>query len=411
LPPLFRKERIWGIFPAALMPAIAGLLLCLPSPACASDLRLGGYLKSLDLYAQSPPQSGIPAGEISANRLRLDLSGASAAGVDVELSAENLLLYTDPAGLVPLPGASVNRALDLEKNWNEGGDFQNQLFVDRLNLRIERAGVEWTLGRQAIGFGRIAIFSPLDVIAPFPPDALDTDVRPGVDALRAVHYFGLGGQLGAVAVLGDGSDNNSYLATVSHNLHGVDLLILAGSLRRRPMAGVGVAGSLGGLGLKGEIAAYDGRDVGKAAGDLHGSFAIGAVETWYRFDCGLVLLTEYLYNGPGVDGARDYPKVLAAAPFTEGLSFLLGRHYLLAGPSYEFHPLVEGNALLIWNLEDNSFLLRPLLDLSLSDDLTLQLFWSFSEGHRPRRIFGTAVPRSEFGTAGDSGGLLLKYFF
>lgn len=377
----------------------------------ADDLRLGGYVKSLDLYTEAPPASGIPSGKISANRLRLDLTGAASEGIDIELSAENLLLYTDPAGRIPLPRASVNRRLDLEKNWDEEGRFQNQLFIDRLNLRTEGIGAQWTLGRQAIGFGRIALFSPLDVIAPFPPDALDTDVRPGVDALRAVRYFGLGGQVGGVAVFGDGSENNSYLATFSLNVRGIDLLALAGSLRERPMAGFGLAGSLGGLGLKGEIAAYDGRDVGDGGGDRYVSFAIGAVETWYRFDNGLVLLTEYLYNGVGTDEPQDYPLVLTAAPFAEGLSFLLGRHYLLAGPSYEVHPLFKVNGLLIWNLEDDSFLLRPLLDFSLSDNFVLQAFWSFSEGRKPRRIFGLPVPRSEFGTAGDSGGLLLKYFF
>jgi len=382
-----------------------------PGLVLADDLRLGGYLKTLDLYTESPPRSGLPSGEISSNRFRLDLTGAAAKGIDIELSAENILLYTDPAGLVPLPRASVNRRLDLEKNWNEGGRFQNQLFVDRLNLQTEQLGVQWTLGRQAIGFGRIIIFSPLDVIAPFPPDALDTDVRPGVDALRGVRYFGLGGQVGGIAVFGDDSEENSYLATFSLNVRGIDLLGLAGSLRERPMAGLGLAGSLGGLGLKGEVAAYDGKDVGEPGGDLHGSFAIGAVEAWYRFDSGLVLLTEYLYNGAGVGQPRDYPRVFLAAPFQEGLSFLAGRNYLLAGPSYEVHPLLEVNGLLIWNLDDRSFLLRPLLDLSLSDNLALQIFWNFSEGRKPKEVFGLAVPRSEFGSAGDSGGLLLKFFF
>jgi hypothetical protein len=400
-----------GAAPAKSVFFIFFFLLLTVCPTHASDLRPGGYLKSLDLYTESPPASGISSGKISVNRLRLDLTGTAAEGIDVELSAENLLLYTDPAGLIPLPRASVNRRLDLEKNWSEGGRFQNQLFVDRLNLRTERFGAQWTLGRQAIGFGRIAIFSPLDVIAPFPPDALDTDVRPGVDALRGVRYFGLGGQIGGVAVFGDGSENNSYLATFSLNVRGIDLLALTGSLRERPMAGFGLAGSLGGLGLKGEIAAYDGKDVGEAGGDRNGSFAIGAVETWYRFDNGLVLLTEYLYNGVGTGEPENYPQVLAAAPFAEGLSFLLGRHYLLAGPSYEVHPLLKANGLLIWNLEDDSFLLRPLLDFSLSDNLVLQAFWSFSEGRKPRQVFGLAVPRSEFGSAGDSGGLLLKYFF
>lgn len=392
---------------------LAGLLfalLLLPASS-GGALEYGGHFKSLDLHLQAPPGSGLPSGELSSNRLRLDLSGEAPGNFAWEFSAEDILRYTDPPGLVPLPRESVNRVLDLEKNWNQGERFANRLFVDRLSLRATLAGVEWTLGRQGIGFGRIVLFSPLDIIAPFPPDALDTDVRPGVDALRLVRYYGLGGQLGAVAVFGDGSENNSYFATFSHNVRGVDLLGLAGRLRERSMGGMGLAGQLGGMGLKGEAALYSGNDVGQTDGDLHDDFAIAGIEADYRFEGGLMLAAQYLYNGAGVDGPGDYPQAAASAPFREGLSFLLGRHYLLLAPSWEAHPLVTLGGILICNLEDDSFFVRPLVDISLSDNLALQLFWGFSEGTKPRRVFGVTVPRSEFGSSGDSGGLFLKYFF
>jgi hypothetical protein len=389
-------------------PAVAGA-----EPDGLSNVRAGGYLKTLDLYLQSAPDISASDGWLSANRMRFDLTGEMAADYDFEFSAENVFLYNDPAGLLILPGTSVNRALNLEKTWNSGGHFQDEVFIDRLNLKRSVSDTDFTLGRQAIGFGRIVLFSPLDVIAPFPPDALDTDVRPGVDAFRAVHYFGLGGQVGGVAVFGNQRQNDSFLGTFSFNLSGVDLLAMTGWLRGRPMGGLGLAGSLSGLGLKGEIAAYGGKDVGDPGGDLQDRFAIGAVEGWYRFDNGLVFLGEYLYNGAGGDSPEDYHRVAASAPYQEGLTFLLGRHYLLAGPSYEVHPLVTLEALLIWNLADSSFLLRPLADISLSDDLVLQLFWSWTQGRKPQINPGQAlsVPESEFGLAGDSGGLLLKYFF
>jgi putative ABC transport system ATP-binding protein len=152
-----------GAAPAKLM-----LLFFSHRPRLGQDSP-GGYLKSLDLYSESPPESGIPSGKISVNRLRLDLTGTAAEGIDVELSAENLLLYTDPAGLIPLPRASVNRRLDLEKNWSEGGRFQNQLFVDRLNLRTERFGAQWTLGRQAIGSASSTSSPPSTSSPTFPP--------------------------------------------------------------------------------------------------------------------------------------------------------------------------------------------------------------------------------------------------
>lgn len=398
-----------------LVPIFLLLLLLPPAVRGApfSDLLLGGHFKSLNIHLQPSPLDEESSGVLSSNRLRIDLTGTVVNTVDFELSAENILRYSNPPNRIPLPRDSVNRILDLEENISESGHFDGQFFVDRLNLKTDILGFEWTLGRQTIGFGRISLFSPLDIIAPFPPDALDTDVRPGVDAFRTVRYFGTGGQIGGVAIFGDCSENNSYLATFSHNLKGVDLLGLAGWLRDRPTAGFGIAVDIGGLGLKGEVVGHKGKDLSDPDGDLYRYFVTGAVEAWYRFKNDLVVLAEYLYNGSGKGNPEEYYEVLNSAPNQEGLNFLLGRHYLLAGPSYEAHPLVRIEGLLIWNLEDDSFFFRPLVDFSLSDNLDLQIFWAFTEGKKPNKdgLLPGTVLRSEFGSAEDYGGLFLKYHF
>lgn len=391
------------------------LLLLLPLTVVAgsmNDVKLGGHLKSLNLYLDRLPNSR-DEGLISSSSVRLDLTSRLANSYDFELSIEQQLLWSDPADAVELPRDSYNWLFAAEKSWNRGGRFESQLRLDRFNLRGETTGLSWAIGRQAIGFGRISLFSPLDVIAPFPPDALDIDVRPGIDAVRVTRYFGLGGQFGAVAVFGDLPRHNSYLLTFSENLGNLDLLLLGGSLRDRAMLGAGLAGELGPLGVKGEVSWYRGARVGQSSGDLHDDFAIGALEFWYRFGNGLVLLAEYLYNGPGSGDPGQYPQVAQSAPVAEGLSFLLGRHYLLLGPAYELHPLVTANGLLIYNLQDGSSLLRPQIAVSLSDNLQLDLFWAFAVGKKTQLDPQTGLLKmhSEFGSAGDSGGLLLRWYF
>ena len=179
------------------------------------------------------------------------------------------------------------------------------------------------------------------------------------------------------------------------------------------MLGGGIAGSVGTLGLKGEITIHKGREVNVPGGDLESSYLIGAVEAWYRFDNGMTLVTQYLYNGPGSDTPEEYPEILASAPLQEGLTYLLGKHYLLAAPSYELHPLATLQGLAIINLTDDSLLFRPMLDLSLSDNLSLQLFWTLHAGDKPEFVNPLLPPvvKSEFGLRGDSGGLFLKWFF
>jgi hypothetical protein len=140
---------------------------------------------------------------------------------------------------------------------------------------------------------------------------------------------------------------------------------------------------------------------------------IAAVEGWYRFANGMTLVAQYLHNGAGAKDPADYPQAALSAPIQEGLTSLLGRHYLLAAPSFELHPLVTLNGLLIWNLADDSWLLRPTLAISLADNLGLELFWTHLAGNSPRqRPFPLpAESRSEFGSQGDSGGFFLKWFF
>ncbi len=394
---------------------IPTLLLATALPVFSSPLQeavVSGHLKTLDLAYDKSPDSSLKSGFFSANSLRINLKTRINDAFEFDFALDNLLLYSDPPGQVALPTDSPNRRGDLEQSWKRGHRWSNQVGIDRLSLKGTINSFDWKIGRQAVGFGRIAIFSPLDIVAPFSPSALDTDTRPGVDALHGVHYFGLGGQIGGTLVFGDESDNNSYLLTFSDNHNGIDLLGIGGVLRDREMIGLGLAGSLGPLGVKGEISHYNGKNSGLPGGDLHDNFAIGALELWYRFDSGIIMLAEYLHNGAGAEDPADYLAAISSAPLAEGLSFLLGQQYLLLGPSWELHPLVTLTGLLIRNLEDDSTLLRPQILFSLGDNLSLDLFYSLNFGKKPQTLTPTvSIPQSEFGTAGDSGGLLLRWYF
>lgn len=408
LPPLTRLVLL------ALVVQLAADLLCPPAPAATEPPPLSGFLKTLNIYGKESPGGVFPSYRVSSNRARLSMQWPPGpADWGFETAFDYQFLWSDPADTVPLPDYDYNRHLDMDHTWQHGRHADSRLQVDRFNLQWHRGALDATVGRQAVGFGRILIASPLDVIAPFPPDALDTDVRSGIDAVRTIFNYGLDGQLGAIAIWGKESRYDSLLTTWTDNYSGVDLLMIGGRLRGRSMFGAGLAGSLGTLGLKGEFSIHKGRDVGQPGGDLYNSFTLAAAEIWYRFDNGISLVTEYLYNGPGVDDPEKYPEALASAPLQEGLSYLVGRHYLIAAPSYELHPLATLQGLLIYNLGDHSALLRPTLILSLADNLSLELFWTWYSGDPPRVAASGLVvePRSEYGMVGDSGGFFLKWYF
>ena len=403
----FRPLAILLALPFALVPN--GLLA-----AESATWELGGHAKSLNLYREGDPAGVIDDSFDSANNLRLDLARPLGKESRFEFAVEGQARYSDADALGMERENTANRRLDLEKSRWEERRFSQRGEIDRLNLSGSHSGFAWNIGRQAIGFGRIALASPLDIIAPFAPDALDTDVRPGIDALRAGRFFGRGGEIGAVAVFGPHKESNSYLLHGETNLAGVDLLALGGNLRGRDLLGGGFATQFMGMGIKGELAGYRGEGVGTPGGDPRDDFLQGALELDYRFAAGPLCALQYLHNGFGAKEPEDYPAIFLSAPIQEGLGYLLGRHYLLASISHDPHPLVTLGALGIWNLLDDSFLVRPLARISLGDNLSLELFWSFNQGASPKENespIRLVIPRSEFGAAGDGGGILLKYFF
>jgi len=402
----------YDIGPAPALGLLLALLwLLLPAPATAWESS--GHLKALFFATEAPP---LPFGEdgiLASGGLRLNLTHDLDERVRFEAAVDNQLLYRDPTQLAALPASPPGRLIDLEHDWSRTHEVSDRLQIDRLMLRGRNGPLDWSIGRQAIGFGRIVLVSPLDVINPFPPDAIDTDIRPGVDALRTLYSLDSGGQVGATAVFDDDASTSSALLSFADTLHDIDLLLLTGSLRSRPMLGLGAAGSLGTLGVKAEASYYHGEDVGQPGGDLYNNYALAALELWYRFDSGIVLLAEGLYNGVGSNRPADYPQVLQSAPLQEGLSTLLGKRYLLLAPSWEVHPLLSASALVIWNLGDDSALLRPQLALSLADNVSLDLFYAITLGPAPVLGPGPGALRirSEFGSYGDSGGALLRCYF
>jgi len=79
----------------------------------------------------------------------------------------------------------------------------------------------------------------------------------------------------------------------------------------------------------------------------------------------------------------------------------------------QLHPLLTIATFGMWNLDDNSWQLRPQLQISLSDNLSLDLAHSFNvgaglaTGARP----WIKIPQSEFGLYADTTSLFLRWYF
>ena len=108
-----------------------------------------------------------------------------------------------------------------------------------------------------------------------------------------------------------------------------------------------------------------------------------------------ISFVEYHFNGAGADAAADYLSQLGQTAYAQGTIYLLGRHYLSSGFSYQITPLLAATAQVLVNAGDGSAFILPRCEYSLVEDVFIQ-FGTFL-GTGASLATKTGRPRSEFG--------------
>jgi hypothetical protein len=326
-------------------------------------------------------------------------------------------------------GKKRYRALDEEWQWLSEDKVTATLGLDRFNLKIALPRADITVGRQAITFGKAYFWNPLDVYAPFDPAQFDRDYKAGVDALRldvpmgSFSGFTLVGVLGRELdstgnyVSGDGTWDacwygSSVLARFFTNFKGWDLAFQGGKIYGGYQLGGGLVGEIDVIAVRAEAAYFWADETlplpSPLEGDLIEDNFVGVLGLGHRFENTLSLELEYLYNGAG----DDDDLTSAFVRFQGGITLHMGQHLTGLLVSYDLLPILVGQLAFIYSLSDSSFLLQPLLNLSLTDDADLILGATINSGQRPEGdlIQGIEI-KSEFGTFPDLYFFQVKYYF
>lgn len=392
------------------------LALLIPARGRAADGKFtaGGYFKSY-LYSLAPARvRGFPAGQpggayaVTEDKLRLKTAWDGGSGVRAEAAYE--LIYTGrKSGLAaarPLgsgPGASW-RVADLGRFLSPssgGGSATSALAQD-----LDRAFITWSpssfdlyAGRQPLAFGSARAVNPTDVLAPYPFGTLDTEERPGVDALRVKLPWKEMGELDAGWLPGRdwAARAGAGFLRAKRDLAGLDLTLISAAFRGSLMAGANVERPAGGALLRLEAAqvwagSFSARRPGEdffrlSAGGEYNFNVLGGTDAWL----------EYHYNGAGAGSAGGYASRKTLTAYKDAGVYLAGRHYLSAGASAQLSALVAAAASVMINLGDRSFYAVPSLEWNAAQNLYLSAGALLPSG--PAAVFkgGAAVPVSEFG--------------
>jgi len=290
-------------------------------------------------------------------------------------------------------------------------------FADDPTLRLETEA-DWayaayaagpatvTVGRQPVTFGRGRLFRPWDVVARFSLTEVDTEYKPGADAVRVALSPASETTIDAVAVAGETvSDHDvemtargSALAlTFRQGWSGGEFSGLAALVRGDLVFGYGALFTFNAFDLYGEatltrtggsslpVPAAVGRRVPITRGLLGASF---------KPSSDLTLIPELYYDGFGARRSAGYLGVLASERVTLGEQVTLGRFYAGAALDWEAHPLLHATFLGLSNPLDPSALLSLALTYEAAENTRLVAGAYIPVGAGPDATFAAG---SEFG--------------
>lgn len=130
----------------------------------------------------------------------------------------------------------------------------------------------------------------------------------------------------------------------------------------------------------------------------------------YNFSCNLYTFIEYHYNGAGEFDAENYAKNISKPAYLEGGTYLLGKHYIAPGATYEIVPLLTGKMQLLINLTDPSAMIAPGIEYNITDNIYLEAGAYLSFGKKIEKKFIPEI-HSEFGTYPNIYYLSAKAYF
>jgi hypothetical protein len=169
--------------------------------------------------------------------------------------------------------------------------------------------------------------------------------------------------------------------------------------RENLLAGIDLAGAIGGAGFWIESAyvftdALSGRDTGRNGNYFRSSTGID-----YSFGSKSYAFLEYHFNGAGAALPRDYPGRFLTPAYTEGSVYLMGRHYVIPGFTYQLTPLIVLTGQSLINVADPSFFVTPQVEYNVASNIYVGGGSFIGIGRRPVAAQGESplVLRSEFG--------------
>lgn len=284
--------------------------------------------------------------------------------------------------------------------------------LDRLYYRHHFNDYTLTLGRHAIDWGSGRFWQPLNVFGSFSPTDLDTDYKPGIDALAMDYFPSQFSSLSGVYAFAPHDQStlaNSGALHYRGQVGGVsEIALVAGKITGNTVVGASFESAWHEIGWRIEGLYYDLNE-----SDQESLFWIAGVE--YQFDDGTLLSAEYYDNSRGATTESELVGLYSDTLIAAGLQQQLSRHLVGIGLARDLTPLLRGSYTLLGSALDDessstvwSLLHQMNITYSVSNesDLLLSLLLPGGKG-----LTLAGEPQSEFGHIPMTFTLRLRFYF
>jgi hypothetical protein len=290
--------------------------------------------------------------------------------------------------------------------------------LDRAVLTLRTAPADVFVGRQAIAWGSARGVNPTDIITPFVYQELDTEDRPGVDAVRVRIPIGFMGEFDLGYVAGERFrwEESAVFGRGRFRLWRSDVCLMLVGFREHLMLGLDVARSIGRAGFWLEAAHVFVDALTFEHGGEDSDYFRSTVGLDHALTDRLYGSVEYHFSSVGANEARVYVDNADHPAYAEGSTYLLGQHYVIPSAVHQLTPLIIASGGLLINLSDPSVYVAPRVEYNISENVYLAGGGYIGLGERPLISVDEdegVIPtlRSEFGSYPDMLFASLRAYF
>jgi hypothetical protein len=277
------------------------------------------------------------------------------------------------------------------------------LQIDRFWLDYTSGSLELTAGRQRIAWGTALVWNVIDLFNPKSVLDFDYEEKPGSDAFRFQYYTGAVSKVEAAAMPNKTFKGSTVAGLCSYNKFGCDFYAIGGMKNDRWVAGGAWAGSILKAGFRGEFLVSESPSADNNPSATAGAFwsdnpYLGAVlSADYTFPSSFYIHTEVLYYSNGKKtNAGLYQIASLEADMLSPARWSIYQEF-----SGDLNPLTKATVFAIFNPDDESSIIVPMLTKSVSTNLDLLVIG----------LFATGNPNTEYHSYGTSAYIRLKYSF